>query len=185
MLFVGLLSAIAGAVLALVFLFMLNGTIDFRSATVQTVQGEVARFEGELQAVHAELEQVESQLELIGEVAARLDEAQATIEQLGGAVEVAQSRLGSMSDEVVTLRQEFTNVREDVDGMAGLVSDLGRRMNALSESVQRSDAFLNGLAGLLDRLQAGQRPTVTPWVTPTPTSAMTAVPRATSTPSGQ
>jgi competence protein ComEA len=193
MLLIGLLSAIGGALLALVFLFILNGTLDFQAATQRTVQGEVARFEGEVHSLRAELQQVEDQLGTLGDVAARLDTAQVSIDELGGEIKTIQSRLESMSDEAGTLRQEYTNLREDVDGMAGLVSGLGqqvgeieaqlsalsRQMAAMGESVERSDLFMNGLRDMLNRLLGGQRPT------PTPSAAVTITPQATTTPSGQ
>lgn len=199
MLLVGLLSAIAGALLALVFLFIVNGTLDFQAATERTIRAEVEQLESDLQSLGGELGQVEARLAMLDEVSTRLESAQADIAQLGGDLELAQSRLQSTSDLVGTLRQEFTNMREDMDGMAGLVSSLGqraddaeaqlrtlgRKVEAMSGSVERFDLFVNGLRNLLNRLLEEQNPTATPWVTVTPNPEVTVIPQATPTPSGQ
>jgi competence ComEA-like helix-hairpin-helix protein len=192
-LFVGFLSAIAGAVLALAFLFALNGTLDFQTAALRAAQDETSRLEVELAALDMRLDQVEGRLEAIRELESRLSDTQASIQQLAEDLEATRARMASMAEALGAVRQEYTNLREDVDGLAEHVSrlgnqvgaveeqlaDLNQEIEAMGESVQRFDAFLSGLRDLLNGSQGTLGPTPTPWLTPTPRGTATMRPMVT------
>ena len=112
----------------------------------------------------------------------------------------------SLADTQDALRQEFTNMREDLDGLAVHVSELDRRLGdtetqvellnrkveILDESIQRFDAFLAGLQALLNASLGTVPPAPTPYITPMPSPTawetptvrpeVTVIPLATPTP---
>lgn len=192
-LFVGFLSAIVGALLALAFLLAYNGTLDFQTTALRAAQNEASRLEGELTALGTRLDQVEGRLGALQELDSRLSDTQASVRQLAGDLEAAQASVASMAEALRAVRQEYTNLREDVDGSAEQVSMLGNRVGtveeqvagmtqeieAMGESVQRFDAFLNALRELLDGSAGASRPTPTPWHTPTPVGTPTLRPMVT------
>jgi methyl-accepting chemotaxis protein len=206
-LFVGLLSAILGAILALAFLFVVNGTLDFHTATMRAVQSEGVRLEGELDALRAKLGDVEGRLQAIRALDSRLTEVEADTEQLAdgleelaGELEATQDQIASMTETMGALRQEFTNLSEDLDGMADHVSTLANRVDELEEQLanlsqeieavqqaaDRFDAFLDGLRELLGSTE-GMRPGTSPLgpsplQTPTLRPMVTVIPLATPTP---
>jgi competence ComEA-like helix-hairpin-helix protein len=204
LLLVGVLSAIAGALLVLAFLYTVNGTLDFQGAAVQSVQREAQRLEGELGALGANLQQVEAELQAVAGLEAQLADAQAEIRQVAADLEATQAEAASMAETLGALQQEFTNLREDLDGMAGQVSMQGDRiagveerlaaldqdLDDLRQATQRFDAFLGGLRELLDQAEGampGESPTrrvepsSTPEQTPTMRPMVTVIPLATPT----
>ncbi len=184
-LFMGLLSTILGAALALAFLYMVNGTLDFRSAASQVVGAEVERLEGEIDALNARLEQAEADLAAMQELDARLTEAEASVQKLADELGATRADLESMAGTMDNLRQEFTNLREDLDGLAEHQSRLEARLleaedrlamlrleiDTLQRSARRFSAFLDGLRELLGESEGTLRPTPTPWIAPTATPA--------------
>lgn len=195
----GLLGALLGAALALALMWLINGTLDFQAAAVRTAQDEVLRMEGVVGALNVKVAELEERLGAIRELDARLADTQA---DLGGVKE----RVESLAETHGALRQEFTNLREDLDGLAGHVSLLDNRLGeteaqiaalsrgieALGESIRRFDAFLAGLQALLmesqdlleptPALQIAPTATSTPWRTPMPRPEVTVIPLATRTP---
>lgn len=203
---VGLLSALLGAVLALVLLFMVNGTLDFQAAAIRAAQDEVLRMEGLVGALNVKVGELEERMGAIQELDARLTDAQAGIRRLSADLEDVKGRFESLAETQDALRQEFTNLREDLDGLSVHVSILDRRVSeteeqiaflsrkieVLGESIVRFDAFLAGLQVLLSESLGDLQPTPTPWITPmnTPTPwetptlrpKVTVIPLATPTP---
>jgi competence ComEA-like helix-hairpin-helix protein len=200
-LFVGLLSAILGAMLALAFLFAVNGTLDFQAAAGRLVQSEIVRLEGELDAVNANLADVETRLQAIQALDTRLAVVEANTEQLASDLEAMQGEVASLTETVGALRQEFTNLSENLDGMADHVSILGNRLDDLDEQLtslnqeieaiylatERFDTFLDGLRELLETTGgAGQGVSPlgpNPEQTPTLRPMVTVIPLATPAPS--
>jgi competence ComEA-like helix-hairpin-helix protein len=192
-LFVGLLSAIVGALLALAFLFALNGTLDYRLAAQRAARDEASRLEYALEVVNENLGQVEGRLGALQELDSRLSDTQAGIRQLAEELEATGARIGSMAEALGAVRQEYTNLREDVDGLAEHVSRLGTRVDSVEEqladlaeeievmgtSMQRFDAFLYGLQDLLNGSEGAPNPTSTRWLTPTPGGTATLRPLVT------
>lgn len=193
MLFVGFLSAIVGALLALAFLLALNATLDFRMTAQRAAQDEASRLEYALISLNEKLDQVEGHLGTLQELDSRLSETQAGIRQVAEDLEATRARMASMAEAVGAVRQEYTNLREDLDGLAEhvsrletrvgsveeLLADLNEEIEAIGESVQRFDTFLVGLRDLLNESEGSSSPTPTPWLTPTPRGTATLRPMVT------
>lgn len=187
---VGLLSSLLGAALALLFLFLVNGTLDFQSAAIRTAQDEVLRMEGVVGALDMKVAELEERVGAIQELEARLADAQTGLQTLSADLGDLKQRFELLAETQDALRQEYTNLREDLDGLAVHVSVLDRRVSGfetqireleiqiayldrrveiLGETVQRFDAFLLGLQALLMTTRGDLPPTPTPWITPMPT----------------
>lgn len=193
LLLVAVVGAVAGAILALIVLLIINGTLNFRTATVQALQTETFRLGKEIGRLDGDMRQLQRRLEALQDLSARLDETQAGIGQLREGMSAAREQMGSMAQTMDALRQEFTNLREDLDGMAGHVSVQGRRLDEaeqrlsvlakqleeISGAAQRFDGFLGGLRHLLNETLGP--PTPTPWQTPMPAPMVTVIPLATPT----
>ena len=195
----GLLGALLGAALALALIWLINGTLDFQAAAVRTAQDEVLRMEGVVGALNVKVAELEERLGAIRELDARLADTQAGLDGVKEQLELLAETHGA-------LRQEFTNLREDLDGLAGHVSlldnrlgeteaqiaALSRAIEVLGESIRRFDAFLAGLQALLmesqdlleptPTLQIAPTDTPTPSRTPMPRPEVTVIPLATRTP---
>jgi competence ComEA-like helix-hairpin-helix protein len=202
LLVIGLASAVAGAILALLALLLINGTLDFRTETVKELRVETIRLGEEISRLDADMGQQQRRLEALQGLSGQVEETQATVGQLHENLSAARAEMESMAQAMGAIRQEFTNLREDLDGMAGLMSILGRRMDEtehrldllsrdleeISGTVGRFDAFLEGLRHLLNESMGPftptpwKTPTPTPWKTPTPESMVTVIPLATPTP---
>jgi len=171
---VGLLSAIAGACLALLLLQAMNGTLRFGSdAAVSELEARARQLDGQAGELVANLSQVQARLD---EVDSRLAAAQAELKavnqemaRMGGDVEAFQGRLRAIEAQ-----------------FGGLTEDL----QAVRQATRRFDAFLSGLRELLDQAQ-GPALGVTPLPSrtqspqaPTPTRrpGLTVVPQPTPTP---
>ena len=205
LLLVGLVSTILGAGLALLLLFLVNGSLDFQSAAIRAAQDEVLRMEGVVGALDMKVGELEERMSAIQELEARLSDTQAALGDVSADLGELQRRFELLTETQGALRQEFTNMREDMDGLAVQVSVLDRRLSdletqvafldrkiqTLGESVRRFDAFLLGLDALLNETQGDLPPTPTLWITPVPTPTawetptmrpqVTVIPLATST----
>jgi competence ComEA-like helix-hairpin-helix protein len=199
-LFVGVLSAIAGAVLALVVLFVLNnGTLAFRTAASREIRRETFQLSGEIDALRAELGQMQGQVAAVQDLANQVSAAQNDIRKLSSSLTDAQTQIDSINTTLDGMRGEFTNLREDVDGMASTVSalsdrvgaaedqlvTLGKDLQAVQKAAQRFDTFLTGLRGLLEESlgPAVATPPRPKPATPTPTPVeLTITPLPTPTP---
>ena len=203
---VGLLSSLLGAVLALAFLFLINGTLDFQAAAIRAAQDEVLRMEVLVGALNVKVADLEERVDAIQELEARLTDTQAGLRRLSADLDDVKGRFELLAETQEAVRQEFTNLREDLDGLAVHVSVLDRRVSEsetqiaylnrkieiLGESISRFDAFLVGLQALLNESQGALPPTPTPWITsmPSPTAwetptlrpQVTVIPLATPTP---
>jgi competence ComEA-like helix-hairpin-helix protein len=198
-LFVGLLSAIIGAILALAILYGLNGTLDFQSATAR-VRAEAFQLEEQIEGLGIELGNLQTQLDNVQDLGPVVEEMRGDIQELNGDVAAAQVTLDELVEAVDGLRPEYTNLREDLDGLAENVSlmdkQLGeiqgrigameeqlatmtREVAELEQSAERFDAFLDSLRHFLNERMGP--PTPTAWATPTPKPKVTVIPLATPT----
>lgn len=190
-LFVGLVSATAGAILALLVLLGLNGTLDYLGGNaLRPVWTQAGEIEDRMDLLSMDLTLVRGRLEAVQDLNLRLDDAEASIRQLKDSLVAAQVEMDDLSFTLNAMRSEMTNLREDLDGMAGQVGTLRQRadlaeeqlailnedLQALGVVVDRFDTFLGGLRALLN--ESLGPPTPTPWVTITPgtSNAMTPYP---------
>lgn len=207
LLFVGLLSAFVGALLALLFLWLLNGTLDFQTAAERAILTEVVRLDREIDALGSDLARLHTQVEALQGLAAQLDEARTDIQHLQGdlegvqsQLEVAQAQLEFMGDELATTQTDLIMLRDDMDGMAENMLTLQVEMGALEDrlealraelrdvrqATQRFETFLTGLRRLLGQTlepeaEATRAPSRPRSLTPPPN--VTIIPLATPTPS--
>ena len=201
---VGLMSALAGAAISLVLLFMINGTLNYQVATRQVLQAEVARLDGEIGTLNDGLAGLQSRLESMEDLAAELDEAQAdirrlaedltilhgTLERLAGDLDGTQAALGALAgdveeieENVVALQTQFSTVEDQLNTLSG-------ELDSVREAADRFERFLDGLRSLLGQT-AKPTPEDSPFnlepppqtsVPPTRQPAFTVIPLATSTP---
>ncbi len=188
---VGLLSAILGAALALLLIFLVNGTLDFQATAIRAAQDEVLRMEGVVGALDQQIEDLEGRFEALQELDALVTETRTGLRTLSADLDGVNSTVESLVETQGAIRQEFANLRGDLDGMGSHVNVLDRRLSeaerqigslnetveGLSESIRRFDAFLAGLQALLNDVQGVLIPTPTPWITPAVTPQETPIPR--------
>ena len=171
---VGLVSAIAGACLALLLLQAINGTLRFGSGAAV----------GELEARARQLD-------------GRAGELVADLSQMQGRLDEVDGRLAAAQAELKAVNQEMTRMGGDVEAFQGRFRAIEAQFGGLTEDLQavrqaarRFDAFLAGLRELLDQAQ-GPALGVTPLPSrtqsphaPTPTRrpGLTVVPQPTATP---
>ncbi|MBN1138268.1 MAG: helix-hairpin-helix domain-containing protein [Anaerolineae bacterium] len=165
---VGLASAIAGACLALLLLFVINGTLRFGpNAAVSGLEARARQLDSQASQLTLDLSRMQGRLdEVDSRVAAAQAELRAVNEEMarvGGDVGAFQGRIGALEAE-----------------LGGLAGDL----QAVRQSARRFDAFLAGLRELLEQAQ-GPKLDVTPLPqapSPTRKPGLTVVPQPTSTP---
>lgn len=208
LLVVGVLSAIAGAALALLALVLLNRTLDFRTQTNQAVQAEAARMDNQMDILGSELGDVQVQLDAMRGLAGRVEAMDIELQGLLESLEAFQSELvrfgeelggtqatvGRLTGRTEELGAQVGALEESTERLGAQLGEVTERVGALSEQVEvirqatlRFEAFLEGLRGLLREVEGP--PTPTPWPTalrpipntPTP-FAVTVVPPATPTP---
>jgi hypothetical protein len=202
LLLIGLLSALLGAVLALAALWIVNRTLDFRTATNRAVRAEAFRVDGEFGAVRADLEGVNARVDDLQAMVPLVEQARSDIEGLGdalGAVEIelrrlnqdmtaAQTALATLSSDVGDLGKGLDEVQGQMAAMEERVTTLGEEIEAVRRSAQRFDDFLNGLWELLSAVRpALESPSTEPAApsgldTPTPQPMITVIPLASPTP---
>lgn len=202
LLLVGLLSALAGALLALLMIWLLNGTLDVQRAAERSLQGEVFRLEGDMEAIRTQMGGVEERMMGVEGLAGDVEQAQGEIRDLGSSVDTlsnditaATRRLEDMQGTLAGLSDDMVDVEETVTTLGTQIGDVEARLGTMSdelaeaqEAVTRFDGFLTGLRELLSEAEAPDESateapglaTMTPMAGPTGTAtpATTATPRA-------
>lgn len=210
LLLVGLLSALAGALLALLVVWLLNGTLDVQRAAERSLQGEVFRLEGDMEAIRAQMGGVEERITGVEGLAGDVEQAQGELRDLGSSVDTlsnditaATRRLEDMQGTLAGLSDDMVDVEETVTTLGSQIGDVEARLGTMSdelaeaqEAVTRFDGFLTGLRELLSEEGATEAPglatmtpmaggptgTATPVATATPRADVTVIPLATPTP---
>lgn len=199
-------AALAGAALALLILYVANGTLSFGAAANRTLSGTVSRLEAGIEASRIELGLVEERLGQIDELWAELDQAKGNIDDLGRGLETAQADLQSVNQGLNDIRQSLSGLSDDLVSLAGTVTVVDEQVGAINErlmivegdmavmeeqldtvrqAAERFDAFLDGLRELLLEAEGlpaeGQPPVPTPtaWETPTLVPSPTPQPEVT------
>ncbi len=203
LLLVGLLSAIAGALLALLVLWLLNGTLDMQQSAERRLRNEVFRLEGDMEAIRAQVGGVEDRITGVESLAADVEQARSEIrnlqrstDSLQGEIDTATQRLDDLQAGLAGLSDDMVNVEESVTTLGTQLQDVEARVGTMAEelaeaqeAVSRFDAFLEGLRALLLDTSTGGMGTSVPMLqtmTPLPTSTrrpdVTVIPLATRTP---
>jgi competence ComEA-like helix-hairpin-helix protein len=193
----GILSALAGAFLALLVLWLVNGTLDYRSYTTRAVRAEAFRLGNEIEAIGSDLDLLRGRVAAVEELAGRVDAVQADVRSLQASVVLLDSRLEATAGELALAQSELANMGDDVDRLGQQVIGIQVRVGAigdqlaaqaqeirlLRQATQRFDAFLSGLRLLLED-SVVQPPEAAPVeLLPTETPLPTATPEAASPPS--
>lgn len=145
-------GALAGALLALLVLQRINGTLDMAShPQVVRLADQAAALERQDETLNDEIRQLRSRLNQVEALSGRIQKAEADIQALNQAV-------STLDEQVATLEQDNAQIREAV--------------NQIQAATDRFDNFLDGLRDLLLTIQAGptSAPTLTPPSLPSPTS---------------
>lgn len=173
---VGLLSVLLGAALALGFIYLVNGTLDFQAMAIRAAQDEVLRMEGAVGALDQQVEELVGHVDALQELDTQVSETRAELRKLSADLGGVKANVESLTETEGALRQEFTNLREDLDGIVSSARVLDRRLSeverrigsltevfeAVGESMRRFDAFLGGLQTLLNDTEGAREPTPTP-----------------------
>lgn len=165
-----LIGAVLGAILALLVIGGINGTLDLNQrAAVMELSAEADRLGREAGALQTDLDGLRTRLDALEGLTGRLDDVERDVKDLDSGLTGAQADIVVLSGRAEALAQDIVTVRAAAD---------------------RFNAFLDGLRDLLFKFQ-GSPPAPTPVPSevegPTPTSTATpwptGTPRATPTPS--
>jgi len=152
-----LMSALFGALLALLVIGGINGTLDFGQAeAVVSNQAELERLSIRADTLQADLEGLRQRLDRLEGLTARMDGVEGAVDDLDTALGQVQSQANAL------------NARAD---------QLDADIAAVRAAAERFNLFLDGLRDLLFEFQGAP-----PTPSPTPTLPPTATPRPTRTP---
>ncbi len=165
MLAVGLMSALAGAVISLVILLTINGTLNFQISTRQALETEVARLDGEIGTLSNGLTGLQSRLEGMDDLATELEGAQADIRRLADELTILHGTLERLAGDLDGTQAALGALTGDVEDLAGNVEELGANVEELEANVSALQTQfsavedqLNTLSGELDSVrQAADR----------------------------
>jgi competence protein ComEA len=156
-----LIGAVMGAILALLVIGGINGTLDLNQRTaVVELRAEADRLSRQAGALQTDLDGLRERLDALEGLTGRLDEVERDTENLDNSLAEAQADIAALDTRTDALGKDIATVRAAAD---------------------RFNAFLDGLRDLLFEFQ-GAPPTPTPTATPTATPRPTRTPRATPTP---
>jgi len=157
------LGGLFGALLALLVIAGINGTLDFAQA-------------GPILNLEADVARMESQADLLGSDVAALRQR---LDQLEGLT----TRMDAVEGAVDALDGELAETQVELQALARRADDLETEVIAARAAMERFDQFLDGLRNLLFEFQGAPPtatptpapltpppPTPTPWVTPEPGS---------------
>jgi hypothetical protein len=184
---IGLLSALAGAALALLVLFALNGSLIYPRNRDRAQDQEISALSGEVSRVQTQLGTVDSRLGDVEGLGTRVDEVVGRVDTLGGDLDTLQGDVASALDEVDAVQGNLeavatrtAGIDEEVTTLSEDVTEIGEQVGLLEEVARRFDLFLAGLRDLLDQADVvPEDEAVTP--SPVVTGSFTVTPLATST----
>jgi competence ComEA-like helix-hairpin-helix protein len=157
-----LIGAVMGAILALLIIGGINGTLDLNQRmAVAELGAEADRLSRQAGALQTDLDGLRGRLDALEGLTGRLDNAERDIEELDSGLAGAQTDIATLNTRADALGEDIATVRAAAD---------------------RFNAFLDGLRDLLFEFQ-GAPPTPTPAVTPMATPQPSRTPRVTPTPS--
>jgi prefoldin subunit 5 len=167
---VAILGAIGGALLALLVLHSINGTLNMAThPQVLHLNNQVADLNEDISALRERLNQMEA-------LSGRLQNAETEIEALN-------ETLTELNEQITTLEKDVRQVQTDVrtlnegvsthgEQIATLEQDTAKIQETVSEieaAADRFDNFLNGLRELLLTTEGTATPTAPLTASPTPT----------------
>lgn len=160
-----LAGALLGAVLALLTLQSINGTLALTS------HPEVLRLGADLSNLQQQAELRDTELHALRE---RVNQ-----------MEALSGRLQSAETDIQTLETNLATVETQLDTLAGDTAQIKESVDEIEQATQRFGGFLDGLRELLLNIDETPAPTpagVSPTPTGQPTGTVTVTPTATRTP---
>ena len=152
-----LLGSLFGALLALLVIGRINGTLDFGQAeAVVNTQAELGLLSIQADTLQADLDGLRQRLDRLEGLTGRMEGVEQAVDELDTGLTLAQTGIGALNVRADQLDADITTVRA---------------------AAARFDTFLDGLRDLLFEFQGAP-----PTPTPTPTLPPTATPRPTRTP---
>ncbi len=152
-----LIGALFGALLALLVIGGINGTLDFaQTEAVVSSQAELNRLSVEADTLLSDLEGLRQRLDRLEGLTARMDGVEQAVDDLDTALAEVQGEVSALGAQADRLEADISAVRAAAD---------------------RFNLFLDGMRDLLFEFQGAP-----PTPTPTPTLPPTATPRPTRTP---
>ena len=156
-----LVSAIAGAGLALLLLWAVNGTLKFGpSDTVSALRADLGQLDGRAGQLSAGLDQVQGRLDQLDRGVAEMD---GLLNQVDGRLAAAQAGLNALNEEVTRVGGDVQTFQDRFRAIEAQFKGLTEDLQAVRQSARRFDVFLAGLRELLNQ---GQEPALN--VTPLP-----------------
>jgi competence ComEA-like helix-hairpin-helix protein len=144
-----LVSAFGGALLALLALHSINGTLDIAThPSVMQLSGEVSALQRQDDLVNDEVQELRTRINQLEALSGRLQSAEADIETLDAALASLEGQMASLEEDTSQMQAEVNRIRGATD---------------------RFDSFLDGLRELLTAIQPTSSPDEAT-ATPTPTS---------------
>jgi DNA uptake protein ComE-like DNA-binding protein len=169
-----IVAAIGGALLALLVLQSINGTLNMADhPEVLRLSNQVSNLERQSETLNGEISELRDRLNQMEALSGRLQEAEAEIETLSDS-------LVELNEQLTTLEQDLQQVQADVQTLNEGLSTHGEQIATLeqntvqlqetvSEIEAAADRFDNFLNGLRDLLLVTEEATVTPPVSASPT----------------
>lgn len=148
-----LLSALGGALLALLTILLFNGTLEFTGAN------RAADLQRQVDQQRLDQSRLGNDLETANNRLATVDAAQVRLRDVAG----------TLDGELQALQEEL---QTSVDALQGDTEQLSERLDGVAQAANNFDVFLDGMRDLLITLQG-----LPPSATPTPTSTLTTTPR--------
>lgn len=160
-----LLGGLFGAILALLVIGGINGTLDFGQAeAVISTQAELNRLSVQADTFQSDIDGLRQRLDSLEGLTGRMDGVEQAVDDLDTALAQTQTEVDALNVRADQLDADIATVRAAAD---------------------RFDIFLDGLRDLLFEFQgAPPTPTPTPTLPPTATPRPTRTPRPSPTPTG-
>ncbi len=160
-----LLGGLFGALLALLVIGGINGTLDFGQAeAVVSTQAKLDRLTIQADTLQSDIDGLRQRLDSLEGLTGRMDGVEQAVDDLDTALTQTQAEVDALNTRADQLDTDIATVRA---------------------AAERFNTFLDGLRDLLFEFQgAPPTPTPTPTLPPTATSRPTRTPRPSPTPTG-
>jgi chromosome segregation ATPase len=160
-------SAIAGALLALLLLYGINNRLNYLGGdALRPVLIRAGELEGRMSTIDTDMAVMREQLAMVQDLRFRLDDAQADIRQLSRTLGAMESELAAIHEDFDGLAGDIDALNQRVDATAEQLDVLAQNLSSMRDAVQRFDSFLDTLRHFLNESMGS--PTPTPWATATP-----------------
>jgi competence ComEA-like helix-hairpin-helix protein len=178
-----LIGAVMGAILALLVIGGINGTLDLNQrVAVVELRAEADRLSRQAGALQTDLDNLRGRLDALEGLTGRLEDAERDIENLDSGLAEAQADIVALDARADALNEDIATVRTAADRFNTFLDGLRDLLFEFQGAPPTPTPVPSEVEGPTVTLTATPRPTRTPRATPTPTATATATPRPTRTP---